>query len=55
MDTVLLAGMTDKEEMLRASPIGLQLHSNAKPQEYRFRGLMLVENPSDALVTLVKK
>ncbi len=48
----LVIDMTDKPEMLKASPIGLQLHSNGKPQEYRFRGLVLVENPKDELATL---
>jgi hypothetical protein len=31
--------------------IGLQLHSKSVPQEVRFRGLVLVENPIDSLVT----
>ena len=44
--------MTDEAGMLQASPIGLQLHSNQRPQEYRFRGLLLVDSPNDALVTL---
>lgn len=43
---------TDKPDMLQKSPLGLQLHSNAKPQEYRFRGLLLTENPEDQLITL---
>jgi Domain of Unknown Function (DUF1080) len=47
--------MTDKAEMLRASPIGLQLHSNQRPQEFRFRGLVIVENPTATLVTLKTK
>ena len=42
---------TDKPEMLQASPIGLQLHSNGQAQEYHFRGLVLTENPRDKLVT----
>ncbi len=43
---------TDKPEMLQACPIGLQLHSNDKPQEYHFRGLLLTENPEGDLVTV---
>ncbi|MEK6236613.1 MAG: DUF1080 domain-containing protein [Planctomycetales bacterium] len=43
---------TDKPEMLRASPIGLQLHANRRPQEYRFRGLVLTKDPENRLVTL---
>jgi hypothetical protein len=39
-------------EMLSKSPIGLQLHKNKQPQEYRFRGLILSENPEDKLITL---
>lgn len=46
---------TDQPEMLQASPIGLQLHSNQKPQEYHFRHVVLSENPSDEMVTLKKK
>jgi Domain of Unknown Function (DUF1080) len=45
---------TDKPEMLRASPLGLQLHANQQPQEWAFRGLVLVENPVDELATLAK-
>jgi type 1 glutamine amidotransferase len=40
-----------KPELCEAGPIGLQLHSNKVPQEVRFRGLVLVENPLDTLVT----
>lgn len=43
---------TDKPEMLKSSPIGLQLHSNDKPQEYHFRTILLSENPEDVLVTV---
>ena len=45
---------TDQPEQLKASPIGLQLHSNDQPQEYFFRSLLLSENPSDDLVTVRK-
>jgi hypothetical protein len=37
--------------ILKSSPIGLQLHANDRPQEFRFRGLVLVDDPSDPLVT----
>jgi hypothetical protein len=47
----LVFDFTDKPDMLRASPIGLQLHSNDKRQEYHFRGLVLVEDPTDKLAT----
>jgi len=40
-----------KPEFCGEGPIGLQLHSNKVPQEVRFRGLVLVENPQDMLVT----
>lgn len=43
---------TDAPEMLSAAPIGLQLHANDRPEEYHFRGLILVENPKDKLLTL---
>jgi type 1 glutamine amidotransferase len=43
---------TDPEpELCESGPIGLQLHSNKVPQEVRFRGLRLVEDPQDVLVT----
>jgi hypothetical protein len=40
-----------KPELCEPGPIGLQLHSNSVPQEVRFRGLVLVEDPEDVLVT----
>jgi len=43
---------TDKPELLKSSPIGLQLHSNDQPQEYFFRSLLLSENPGETLVTV---
>jgi Domain of Unknown Function (DUF1080) len=45
---------TDKTEMLRESSIGLQVHSNDKPQEWRFRGLVLTKKPEDRLITVQK-
>ncbi|MDC0311732.1 DUF1080 domain-containing protein [bacterium] len=50
----LVFDFTDKPEMLQKSPIGLQIHANQKPQEYRWRGLVLSENPGDKLVTLAE-
>jgi hypothetical protein len=43
---------TDKPGMLRESPIALQLHANTKPQEYRFRGMVLTKDPGEKLVTV---
>jgi type 1 glutamine amidotransferase len=40
-----------KPELCERGPIGLQLHSNKVPQEVRFRGLRLVEDPQAVLVT----
>lgn len=48
----LVFDFTDQPDMLRASPLGLQLHSNGRPQEFRFRGLLLSENPADRLLTV---
>ena len=48
----LVFDFTDKPELLKTSPIGLQLHSNDQPQEYFFRSLLLSENPGDELVTV---
>jgi hypothetical protein len=48
----LIVDFTDKPDMLKTSPIGLQLHGNKHPQEYFFRGLVLVENPKDDVLTL---
>ncbi len=45
---------TDKPEMLQACSIGLQLHSNDKPQEFHFRNLLLTENPGTYFVTVKK-
>ena len=52
---VLVFDFTDKPEMLKESPLGLQIHSNAKPQEFRFRGLVLTKNPEDKLVTVMAR
>jgi hypothetical protein len=50
----LIFDFTDKPEMLKASPLGLQIHSNDKPQEYYFRSLLISENPSDQLISVRK-
>ena len=49
---VLVFDFTDQPGMLQASPLGLQLHSNNRPQEFRFRGLVLTENSTEELLTL---
>ena len=43
---------TDKPEVLKPSPIGLQIHSNNQPQEYHFRGLILTQKPDDRMMTV---
>jgi hypothetical protein len=43
-----------KPELCESGPIGLQLHSNKVAQEVHFRGLILVENPVDKLITTIK-
>ncbi len=42
----------EKPSVLKVCPIGLQLHNNDRPQEFHFRGLLLVESPVDELATL---
>src|SRR5262245_34568499 len=49
---VLVFDYTDKPKMLKPSPVGLQLHSNDRPQEFRFRGLVLTRDPEDRLLTV---
>ena len=51
----LVFDFTDAPDMLRSSPLGLQIHSNAKPQEFRFRRIILSTTPTDQLVTLLDK
>ena len=46
---------TDEPGMLRSSPIGLQLHSNNRPQEFLFRGLVLSEAPGDSLISVAQQ
>lgn len=49
----LVADWTDpKPELCGEGPIGLQLHSNKVAQEVHFRGLILVQNPEDRMVTV---
>ena len=51
----LVADWSDaKPETCVAGPIGLQHHSNKVPQEIRFRGLILSENPEDRMVTVTQ-
>lgn len=48
----LIADWSDPHpEYCESGPIGLQLHSNKIAQEVRWRGLILVEDPQDRLVT----
>ncbi|MCH2114694.1 MAG: DUF1080 domain-containing protein [Pirellulales bacterium] len=47
----LVFDFTDEPDMLQASPIGLQLHSNDRPQQHHFRGLVLTKDPTDQLIT----
>ena len=48
----LVADWSDPQpELCGEGPIGLQLHSNTVPQEVRWRGLILTENPRDELIT----
>ncbi|TWU51780.1 hypothetical protein Poly59_33750 [Rubripirellula reticaptiva] len=42
---------TETKDQLKKCPIALQLHSNKDPQEFHFRGLIAVENPTDKLLT----
>jgi len=52
----LVADWSDPQpELCETGPIGLQLHSNTVPQEVQWRGLVLTENPQDALVTAVSR
>ncbi len=52
----LVADWSDPQpELCGEGPIGLQLHSNTVPQEVRWRGLVLTENPKDALVTVTTR
>lgn len=52
----LVADWADpKPELCGTGPISLQLHSNKVPQEVRFRGLILAEDPVDEMVTVEKK
>jgi hypothetical protein len=41
-----------KPETIKEAPIGLQLHSNPKPQEVQFKNLTLETFPEDKLITL---
>lgn len=52
----LVADWSDPQpELCGEGPIGLQLHSNTVPQEVRWRGLVLTENPKDTLVTVTTR
>ena len=50
-----VADWTDpKPELCESGPLGLQLHSNKVPQEVRFRGLILTEDPTEDLITVTE-
>ncbi|HMC12165.1 MAG TPA: family 16 glycoside hydrolase, partial [Pirellulaceae bacterium] len=52
----LVADWSDPQsELCETGPSGLQSHSNNVPQEMQWRGLILTENPQDALVTAVSR
>jgi hypothetical protein len=51
----LVTDVTEKPGVLKAAPIGLQLHNNKDKQEWHFRGLILSENPQDRLLTVSEK
>jgi hypothetical protein len=52
----LVADWEDPQpDLCGEGPIGLQLHSNTVPQEVRFRGLILSENPEDRMITVSEK
>ena len=42
---------SDKPDLLKTSPIGLQLHANNRPQEFHFRGIILTQKPEDRMVS----
>jgi hypothetical protein len=48
----LVMDFVDDPKFLEPSPIGLQLHANERPQEFYFRDLILVNEPSGNLATL---
>jgi hypothetical protein len=53
LNGVLISDWRDpKPETIKEAPIGLQLHSNAVPQEVQFKGLALETFPEDRLTTL---
>jgi hypothetical protein len=41
-----------KPDLIKEAPIGLQLHSNTKPQEVQFKNITLEAFPEDKLTTL---
>lgn len=49
----LVADWADpKPELCGEGPLGLQLHSNKVAQEVHFRGLVIVANPEDKMITV---
>jgi hypothetical protein len=50
----LVVDYVEAPSVLKTGPIGLQLHGNQQPQEFYFRGLVLVDSPVDELATLSK-
>jgi hypothetical protein len=51
----LVVDYVEAPSVLKTGAIALQLHNNKHPQEFYFRGLVLVDSPIDELLTLKKK
>lgn len=49
---ILVVDYVEAPSVLKTGPIGLQLHGNRQPQEFHFRGLVIVDSPVDKLSTL---
>jgi hypothetical protein len=53
LNGVLISDWREPEpDRIKEAPLGLQLHSNPKPQEVQFKGLTLETFPEDKLTTL---
>lgn len=48
---ILMVDHTEEQGLLQKCALGLQMHNEKRTQEFFFRGLVAVENPTDLLLT----
>lgn len=48
----MVVDYVESPDNLKKSPLGLQLHNHRLPQEFHFRGLLIVKDPTDVMASV---